>query len=172
MWGVGCRVQGGSLWSLCMSVCLYVSRSLGLHGWLSLSHFPSPSLSSSVKASFATGAAAWSRGAILWESFNLKLSGNEVYCTNALQLLIKIMLYSKLHCQIFCIENIFYKIVRSSLHGDGDRIHQSGLRRKAFWAHLGFLGAENPKVHYFIRRVLTPRGLWRKGSARALETQI
>ena len=32
------------------------------------------------------------------ESFNLELSGNEVYYTNALLLLIKIMLCSKLHC--------------------------------------------------------------------------
>ena len=33
------------------------------------------------------------------KSFNPKLSGNEVYRTNALLLLIKIMLCSKLHCQ-------------------------------------------------------------------------
>ena len=33
------------------------------------------------------------------KSFNLKLSGNEVYCTNALLLLKKIMLCSELHCQ-------------------------------------------------------------------------
>ena len=39
-------------------------------------------------------------GQILKErSFNFKLSGNEVYCTNASLLLIKIMLCSKLHCQ-------------------------------------------------------------------------
>ena len=37
---------------------------------------------------------------ILWEkSFNLKLSGNEFYSTNALLLIIKIMLCRKLRCQ-------------------------------------------------------------------------
>jgi hypothetical protein len=30
---------------------------------------------------------------------NSQFSGNEVYCTNSLLLLIKIMLCSKLHCQ-------------------------------------------------------------------------
>ena len=34
-----------------------------------------------------------------------KLAGNEVYCTNALLLLIKIMLCSKFYCQIFLICN-------------------------------------------------------------------
>ena len=33
--------------------------------------------------------------------FNLKVSGNEVYCTNALLLLMHIVLRSKLHCQNF-----------------------------------------------------------------------
>ena len=37
---------------------------------------------------------------ILWgTSFNVKLSGNDVYCMNALLLLIQIMLCSKLHYQ-------------------------------------------------------------------------
>ena len=33
------------------------------------------------------------------KSFNSKLSGSEVYCTNALLLLVKIRLCCKLHCQ-------------------------------------------------------------------------
>ena len=33
--------------------------------------------------------------------FNFKISGNEVYYTNLLSLLIKMMLCSKLHCQKF-----------------------------------------------------------------------
>ena len=37
---------------------------------------------------------------ILWEkSFNLKLSGDEFYSTNALLLIKKIMLCSRLYCQ-------------------------------------------------------------------------
>ena len=36
-----------------------------------------------------------------------KLSGNEVYCTNALLLLMKIMLCSEVHCKIFFNRNCF-----------------------------------------------------------------
>jgi hypothetical protein len=35
------------------------------------------------------------------KSFNFKLSSDKVYCTNNLLLLIKTMLCSKLHCQIY-----------------------------------------------------------------------
>ena len=43
--------------------------------------------------------------------FNFQKSGNEVYCTNALLLLIKMMLFSKLHCQkVFKLKHISYKI--------------------------------------------------------------
>ena len=38
---------------------------------------------------------------LLEKSFNLKLSGNEVYCTNALLFLMKIMLCSNLHGNFF-----------------------------------------------------------------------
>ena len=45
---------------------------------------------------------------ILYEKiFNFKLSGNEVFSTNVLLLLIKIMLCSKLHHQIFLNGNSF-----------------------------------------------------------------
>jgi hypothetical protein len=36
---------------------------------------------------------------LIEKCFNLKLSGNEVYYTNSLILVVKIMLCSKLHCQ-------------------------------------------------------------------------
>jgi hypothetical protein len=39
--------------------------------------------------------------------FNLKLFGNEVYFTNALVVLIEIMLCSKLHCQTVLNLNFF-----------------------------------------------------------------
>jgi len=39
------------------------------------------------------------------KEFQLKISGNEVYCTNALLLLIKIMPCSQLHCQKVSIKN-------------------------------------------------------------------
>ena len=41
------------------------------------------------------------------QSFNFKLSGNKVYCTNAVLLLIKVMLCSKLHRQNFLSSNCF-----------------------------------------------------------------
>ena len=45
--------------------------------------------------------------------FILKTSGNEVYYTNSLILLIKMMLYSKLHCQkLSKLKRFSYKIVR------------------------------------------------------------
>ena len=43
------------------------------------------------------------------KSFNRKLFGNEVYCTNALLLLITIMLCSKLHCRKVVNWNSFPK---------------------------------------------------------------
>ena len=49
---------------------------------------------------------------ILYEKlFNLKTSSNEVYYTNSLILLIKMMLCSKLHCQIFRkLKSFSYKL--------------------------------------------------------------
>ena len=41
------------------------------------------------------------------KSFNLKLSGDGVYCTNALPLLIRIMLCGELHCHIFSRLTLF-----------------------------------------------------------------
>ena len=41
------------------------------------------------------------RACFIGKKFQFDISGNEVYCTNALLLAIKIMLCSTLHCQIF-----------------------------------------------------------------------
>jgi len=40
-------------------------------------------------------------GILQEKSFDLKLPGNEIYCTNALLLLMKIMLCSKVRCHFF-----------------------------------------------------------------------
>ena len=53
----------------------------------------------------------------------LKTSGNEVYYTNSLMILIKMMLCGKLHCQKFLKLKIFsYKIILSIHQPRYDRI--------------------------------------------------
>ena len=69
------------------------------------------------------------------KQFNSKLYGNNLYCTNALLLLIKIMLCSKLHCQIFLKLTFFtYKIgrARTSTGPLLKRSYTSGCKRYAF----------------------------------------
>ena len=57
--------------------------------------------------------------AILQEKkFDLKLSGNKVYCMNALLLLINIMLSSKLHYQKVLIETLFQQDLDPEGHSE------------------------------------------------------
>ena len=72
------------------------------------------------------------------KTFNLKLSGNEVYCTNALILLTKIVLCSKLHCQevlklkqLHCQEVLKLKLLfLQDLRSDN---HPIGLSVRVDW---------------------------------------
>jgi len=62
-------------------------------------------------------------GNLAGKSFNSKLFGNEVHCTNALLLLIKIMLCSKLYCR--------KGLSQSSFHSH--KLHcQKGFKLKLF----------------------------------------
>ena len=85
---------------------------------------------------------------ILYETtFNLKLSGNEVYCMNAVRLQVKNMLCGKLHCQKGSNLTLFaYKIlgdrrrrrsgdqpgetVRRPTQGDGPETVRRATRRR------------------------------------------
>ena len=71
------------------------------------------------------------------KSLNLRRSGNEVYCTNAVLLLMKIMLCSKLRCQKV-LDRIFFPI--RSACGAGTALGQDRLilanRPRAGAAHL------------------------------------
>ena len=61
------------------------------------------------------------------KSFNSKLYGNEVYCTNASLLLIKIMLCSKLHCQkVFRLKLFSYKIRETSSRVNSEHFEVRG----------------------------------------------
>ena len=64
------------------------------------------------------GGAAPRRGdsILLEKNFYLKLSGNEVCCTNALLLMIKFMMYGNIHCQKVLIRKFFHARFPPALH--------------------------------------------------------
>ena len=95
------------------------NRGLKLHKWPRQRQFYSllDSFSAIAILRNRTRSARKWKARISWEKrFNLNLYGNKVHCTNALLVLIKIMLCGTLHCQFFSRLKLFsYKISKPSV---------------------------------------------------------